>query len=165
MFNTYRNDMKYLLIPFIILLVACEQSNTPSPLKTDVINIEMGGVFYDNQNNTEYQTEVGDAYILIDWEDGKDPEWEVMDGCQYKHPERTDRGAYVFALGQDDTYYYFFDIDFKILKNPENFQNHLGYEYSIVDETTWEIKRGSTIFIFDSKEKSFSKLFGWSYSW
>lgn len=163
MFNTYRNDMKYLLIPFIILLVACEQSNTPSPLKTDKIAIEMGGKYNDQQ------TEKGKAWISTG-DDGKDFTYKVFDsGCytEYREP-KTDTD---FILAEDSEWYYIGNIDFRIKKNPDNNKNYYGYAYQEIEDG-WVLTKGQTTIEYNKNDKSLYYFFvsglnikTWTYTW
>lgn len=175
MFNTYKNDMKYLLIPFILFLVACEQSNTPSELKTDIINIEMGGVFTDESYNEKFQTVVGDAEIIKDW-DENGAIWETMKGCQYKYPNRNDFGAVVFAIGEDSISYYIKSRDFQILKNPKDGQTHNYITYRNLGDGEWALVRRRDIidktdeYRYSTERKvlyiyNISNNTGWTYSW
>ena len=167
--------MKYLLTPIILLLVSCQQSNTPSELSTDRIAIEMGGVYYDMTYDVEYQTTKGDAYIFSNW-NGDEPIWDIMQGSQYKHPNRNDFGAYVFAIGVTNNYYYFNSLSFKVLRNPTDNQVDNGLIYrKTIDENgnqSWEIIKGSRTYYYDPEGKTFLAytfssygVGGWSYSW
>lgn len=163
MFNTYRDDMKYLLIPFIILLFACEDSNTPSPLKTDKIAIEMGGKYNDQQ------TEKGKAWISTG-DDGKDFTYKVFDsGC---HTEYAEEKTFTdFILAEDSEWYYINDIDFRIKKNPENNRSYYGLSYQELD-SGWELTDGLTTIEYNKSDKTLYYYFvnganikTWTYSW
>jgi hypothetical protein len=161
MFNIYKNDMKYLLIPFLLFLVACEQSNTPSELKTDVINIEMGGLY------GKTQTTIGDAYITNKDNSNEFTYTVFENGC---HTEYHEIKAYTdFVLGADDEWYYIGNMDFRINKNPVNNNVYYGYAYQQVEDG-WELTKGDITITYREDLKTITyfntkNLTLWGYAW
>lgn len=154
--------MKYLLIPFLLFILACEDNSTSAPLKSnDIINIEMGGLY------GKTQTTIGDAYITNKDNSNEFTYTVFKDGC---HTEYHETKAYTdFVLGADDEWYYIRNMDFRISKNPVNNNVYYGYAYQQVDNG-WELTKGDITITYDEKEKTLvyfniNTLALWGYSW
>ena len=164
--------IKYAILVLYLILTGCESTSSNSTNAVDVINIKMGGKHKDVETNVISQTTIGDAYIHEGWNKGES-KWKIMNGCQYKLPNRSDSAAYVFALGVDDKYYYFYNTDFKILKNPIDNQEDNGFVYDRNKDGQWWITKGVYKYFYDpiiNKQFTFyvadaDQPYGWIYDW